>query len=786
MSPLRTPLLLVALLAAGLLQAQPPIGEWRDQFAYLNTLAVVEGDGVAYCATRNGVFSYDPASNEVQRINKVNALNDVDVSALGWNSTWKALVVGYGNGNVDVVFRGSSVNLSDILRSSIIGDKRIYGITCEGDLAYLSCGFGIVVMDLARKEVKDTWFIFPNAAQHRVNTIAFHGDSIYAATEEGLFSAWRQDPNLAAFSNWHQRLDLPQANGFFSDVESFTGKLVVNWSAPPPSNAETDTIYYWEGGPWQRLTDAYGRDTKGMGVSTDGQRLVIGQAFEVRQYNAVFERVFYSNIVNNDVFYVATTAAAQNGGVWIATQDRYLLRCDGEGAGLEAAPNGPRSSGAVKVDVQKGLLMVATGAVTGNWSSSYSHQGVHLFRDGVWSTVQEADDPLMLGVNDYGNGAVDPMAVAVDPDKEGHAYTGSWDEGVLEWQDGVVQTIWNATNSSLGTAGDPEQGVVYVGGLDYDEDGNLWVSNANTQNIVSVRKKDGTWRSFDPGTVLGGNELVSDIVAMESGQKWLVRPRTAGLVVFTDGGTIDETGDDQWKVLTTYENQGKLPTLDVFSVAEDQDGEVWVGTGKGIAVFYNPEAIFSDENFDCQQILIEQDGNIQILLETEVVSAIFVDGGNRKWLGTQSSGVFLVSPDGTEQLAHFTKENSPLPSNNVTSIAIDGTTGEVFIATDQGIVSYRGEATDGAKEASCASIFPNPVRETYQGPVAITGLIADSDVRITDMAGNLVYRTISYGGQAMWPGTDLSGQRVSTGVYLVLASDPSGTAHCNTKVLVVR
>ena len=420
--------------------AQPAIGEWRDHFAYLKTVAVVEGNGAAYCATRNGVFRFDPATGETVRINKVNALNDVDVSALGWSSALSALVVGYGNGNMDVVFEGSSVNLSDIQRSNIIGDKRIYAVICEGDLAYLSCGFGIVVMDLVRREVKDTWIIFPNAAQHRVNTIVFDQDSIYAATELGLFSAWKQDPNLAAFTSWHQRLDLPQANGFFSDVESFAGKLFVNWSAPPPSVAETDTIYYWDG-TWQRLVDANGRDTRGMGVSPDGQRLVIGQAYETRQYNGALERVFQTNSVNGQVFIVAATAGAANGGVWVATQDRALLRCDGDGAGLVAAPNGPRSSGAVKLDVQNGLLMVATGSVTGNWTSSYGHQGVHLFRDGAWSTVQEADDPLMHGVNSYGAGAVDPMAAAVDPEKEGHAFTGSWDEGVLEWQDGVVQNI---------------------------------------------------------------------------------------------------------------------------------------------------------------------------------------------------------------------------------------------------------------------------------------------------------------------------------------------------------
>ena len=786
MSTIRTlfPLAATCLLA-GPAVAQPPIGQWRDHFSYTNTLAVVEGNGAVYCATRNAVFRFDPATNETERINKTNALNDVDVSALGWSSARNALVVGYGNGNLDVVYGGSSVNLSDIKRSGIIGDKRIYGITCEGDLAYLSCGFGIVVMDLVRNEVKDTWIIFPNAAQNRVNAIAFHDDSVYAATELGVYSAWRDEPNLAAFNNWHLRADLPQPNGYYSDVESFAGRLFVNWSAAPPSTAETDTLYYWEGG-WQRLTDAYGRDTRSLSVSPDGQRLVVSHTYEARQYNAALERVFGANTVGGEYFIVSSAAGASNAGVWVATSTSGLVRVDGADQGLIIAPNGPRASGTVKLDVQNDLLMVAPGATTGNWTNSYNHEGVHVFRDGQWRTVQELDDPLMMGVNAVGGGAVDHMAVAVDPEVQGHAFTGSWEEGVLEWQDGVVQNIWNASNSSLGNSGDPAAGVVDVAGLDFDQDGNLWVSNANTQKVVSVRKKDGTWKSFDPGTTLGGNELLADITAMENGQKWLVRPRTSGLVVFTDGGTIDDTGDDQWKALTTFENQGKLPTMDIFSVAEDQDGEVWVGTGKGIAVFYNPDAIFSEENFDCQQILIEQDGNVQILLETEVVSAIVVDGGNRKWLGTQSSGAFLVSPDGTTQLQHFTKDNSPLPSNNVTSITINGNTGEVFFGTDQGIVSFRGEATEGGNKATCATVFPNPVRETYQGPVAITGLIADSDVRITDMAGNLVYRTISNGGQAVWPATDLSGQRVSTGVYLIMASDPSGTLHCNTKVLVVR
>jgi hypothetical protein len=286
--------------------------------------------------------------------------------------------------------------------------------------------------------------------------------------------------------------------------------------------------------------------------------------------------------------------------------------------------------------------------------------------------------------------------------------------------------------------------------------------------------------------VLGGNTLVSDILAATNGIKWVIRPRSNGMLVFYDGGTISDIGDDQYKVLNTFDGQGELPSMDVLSMAEDKDGEIWIGTSKGVAVFYAPDAIFSGGDFDAQQILIEQDGNIQILLETESVSALVVDGANRKWLGTLTSGVYLVSPDGTELLHHFSTENSPLPSDNITSIAIDELTGEVFFGTDQGTVSYRGDATDGLLEASCATVFPNPVHPNYAGPIAITGLIRDSEVRITDIAGNLVYHTVSNGGEAIWPGTDMTGSRVSTGVYLALAVDPTGAEHCNTRILVVR
>lgn len=780
-----------ALLLAGLahtLHAQPAIGHWRDHFPYRDTRAVVEGGGRVYCATPTGVFGFDPGSNEIERMTKVNALSDVDVRCLAWSSAINALLVGYGNGNLDILGGGTTRNLSDIKRSSLIGDKGIYAMHCDGPIAYLCCGFGIVQVDLQRMEVRDTWLIGPNASQVLVHGIAFYQDSIYAATTTGLFAALRTAPNLASFESWHRRPDIPHPTGAFTGIAAFGDKLCVNYRVDPATENETDTVFYWNGS-WQRMANIYGNHNRYLSVSPDGQRLTITHKFNVRQFDDALNEVFFAQNIGSDALFPIQAIARSGGGFWVATGQHGLVRFSGDNDFSVIMPNGPANNSVYRMSCADGSLYVATGAVAGNWGSMFRKDGVHHFVDGVWGTTDRSNDPLFdVGANTFGGTVNDIMAVAVDPDDGSHVFVGSWDDGLLDMHNTHVTGFFTSTNSSLqGFQNSTDPGSpTQVGGLAYDQDGNLWIANSNCTAPISVRTKSGSWRAYNPGSVLNNNTLLGDIIAAENGYKWIIRPRSNGLLVFNDNGTISEPGDDQYKVLNTFEGQGKLPSMDVFSVAEDLDNEIWVGTGKGVAVFYNADAIFSGGDFDAQQILIEQDGNVQILLETESVSAIAVDGANRKWLGTQSSGVFLVSADGTEQLAHFTVENSPLPSNNITCIAIDGATGEVYIGTDQGILSYRGEATQGGTAADCAAVFPNPVRETYTGPVAITGLVRDSDVRITDVAGNLVYRTTSLGGQAIWPATDFSGKRVSTGVYLVFASDPTGEYNCNTKVLVVR
>lgn len=769
------------------LQAQPAIGQWRDHFQYKETMAVVHGGADVFCATTTAVFKYNTPTGEVQRYTKANGLSDVNILSLGWNDAQGALLVGYRNGNLDVLRGGQGRNLPDIMRSSMVGDKGIYCVASRGDLAYLGCGFGIVVLDLRRMEVKETWLIGPNAAPLQVNDIVFHNDSIVVATQAGLYTAWQGSPNLAAYTNWHKRTDAPAANGAFSALVEFSGKLftVARSSAAP--EAEKDSIYYYDNG-WHLLTAAGGDHYRNLTVSADGLQLTTTGRLRVREYNSGLQESAYLDHFGNSGLR-PIDAVRTNGGLWVATAGSGLVHFRDFNNYEVIHPNGPDNNSVYRLSASKGHVWATTGGPASNWSNLFRKDGVHYYADGQWSTANRDNDPMFdEGNNNYGGAINDVMPVQADPDDGAHAFVGSWDDGVLEMRDGRGARFFGPENSTLQRFfnNNDNTAPTQVGGLAYDENGNLWVTNSNCSRPLSVRLKNGNWYAMAPITALGTNTLLSDIIAARNGFKWVVRPRGTGLLVFNDNGTPSQTGDDQAKALTTFEGEGKLPSMDVFCVAEDLDGQVWTGTGKGVAVFYNPDLMFTNANSDAQQILIEQDGNVQILLETESVSAIVVDGANRKWLGTQTSGLYLISADGTTQLAHFTAANSPLPSDNIVCMAMDGTTGELFIGTDLGIVSYRGDATAGQKVADCATVFPNPVRETFTGPVAITGLVRDSDVRITDVAGNLVYHTRSLGGQAMWPVTDMQGRRVATGVYMVLAMDPEGTRKCNTKVAVVR
>ena len=423
-------------------------------------------------------------------------------------------------------------------------------------------------------------------------------------------------------------------------------------------------------------------------------------------------------------------------------------------------------------------LCVAPGGRNLTWGNNWTPAAVFTFKDEHWSTLDNTNTAMMDTIRDM-------VTVSIDPTDSKRVYAGSWGRGLLEMYDGQPQTLFNATNSSLRPPANGAPSEVKIGGLQFDSNNNLWVCNSNATNILSVRKfPSGDWKSFNIGTLTqGGSGIdVGEFVIDNYEQKWMLL-RGNKLLIFNDNYTIDNPLDDRAKIISGGIGSGAIPGSRVLSIAVDQEGLIWLGTDEGVAVFYTPEKAFSNENNDAQRIYVTQDGYTQYLLETEAVTSIAVDGANRKWFGTERAGVFLMSADGTKLIYHFTTENSPLLSDLITAITIDDNTGEVFFGSDKGIVSFKGSATKGGETNSDVVAYPNPVESGYTGIIAVKGLVRDADVKITDIAGNLIYHTKAEGGQAIWNGLTMNGSRPGSGVYLIFISNVDGSETYVTKIL---
>jgi ligand-binding sensor domain-containing protein len=372
--------------------------------------------------------------------------------------------------------------------------------------------------------------------------------------------------------------------------------------------------------------------------------------------------------------------------------------------------------------------------------------------------------------------------VAIDPNDINHYVFGCMDHGLVEMKNNQYKNYGSATPSLLSA----NAGFgIFVSAVSFDKNSNIWMGLQFGKKAVNVLKKGSSnWigLNFEQFIV---QQAISKILIDKNNQAWIVVPRNQGLLVYKDAIGLSQPNSSNTKFLTTAIGNGYLPSLDIYSICEDKDGHIWVGTAKGVAVFYNPENVFISSNWDSQQILIDQDGQTKILLENDVITAIATDGVNRKWIGTESSGVYCLSADGQEEISHFTKDNSPLYSNLIRDIVTDETTGDVFIATDAGVQSYRTSIIKGFEEYTNVHAYPNPVRPGYSSSVSIIGLVDESEVKITDVSGNLVWSTKSQGGQIEWDMKSFSGTKVASGVYLIYCSTANGDKSATTKLLIV-
>ncbi len=758
------------------------VGQWRTHLPYTYGISVAEGNGKVFCATPNSLFAYHKSDGGIQLFSKINGLSDVEPNRLSFNAATNTFIVAYKNANVDLIQNNSIINLSDIKRANIIGNKTINGVYSIGKNAYLSCGFGIVVMDVDKKEIKDTYYIGTNGGYINVRDIASDGLNLYAATDSGVYSASLSNPNLANYTAWTKFSTLPQ--GIYNTIDvTVNGKVFVNYSQNLMTGANNqDSIYVYNGISWVNAYPGVGQaNTKRIRAYPSKMMMVFNGYVDFFDLNGVWtgDRIYtYGSLGSPNPQDIALDS--QNSNLyWIADGNKGLIRNTAVWSDEQIIPNGPKNARAQFIYcTADDDLWCPSGEISDGWIGNFNTASIHRFKNESWNTIDASTYPAMDSIRDL-------VSAVIDPKDPNHAFSGSLGFGLLEFKNGAYVKLYNEVNSSLRSR--PEYHWVGVSGLAYDADGNLWIANSLTpQQPVSVLKTDGTWQNFSAGTAVQ-NAVTHVIIVAKDGTKWVALPRSngGGLMAFSENGTFSNTSDDKIKRLSTASGNGLLPSNDVFALAEDQDGQIWIGTDKGVAVCYSPENVFSGSNFDFQPIYVQQDGHTQLLLETEVVSCMAVDGANRKWFGTRSAGVFLMSSDGTKQVYHFTAENSPLLSNDIRTISINPKSGEVFFGTSEGIISYRSTATEGGDDFENVYAFPNPVRPGYGGVVAIRGLVKNADVKITDISGTLIYQTRALGGQAIWDCKNFSGQRANSGVYLVFCSNDDGSKTFVTKILVV-
>ena len=728
---------LLLLLSPLFIQAQDvPIGFWKDYLSYNSASYIAEAENKIYCVTNGGLFYINKEDNTVNRMSKVTGLSDIGIKQIAYDLDSKITIITYENCNIDLLKNNTIINISDIKRKEIIANKLINNIIIKEKIAYLSCTFGLVLLDLENEEIKDTYKIGQNGDFEGINSCAFNSSNIFVASEGGVYYADKNSSSLFDFNSW--MLDTNRTENY-------------------------QNIFVIEDSIWVRNENSF----------YNNNSLFLSNNDTILKYNNLL--INADTILSNQLEDINFIYKDSEGYLWVADDNNGLLKFTNSQYQESFIPEGPIRNDIYSLEYEDNSLYMCHGG--------HANFGLNsLINDGV-SVKNQYDNWVNYDFDKLGN-ARDILEVAV---RNGTEYYASWYDGIPEMKDGELITKHGYTNTNkvLDTISYyPTNNRIRISDLKFDNDGNLWGLSSEVNHPLFVKTKNGEWHSF----TMNQNQVAlffDDLIIDQYNQKWGIIGRSGGLFVYDDNNTISDPSDDQYKILKNTVGQGNLPSMGVYSIAKDLDGEIWVGTDKGIGIFYNPSAIFSGNNFDAQQILITEGEYGQYLLSEEKIKCITIDGANRKWIGTEKSGVFLISNDGMEEIQHFTTNNSPLFSDNIYDITINPTSGEVFIGTEKGLISYRSDATNGVTTQLTTKVFPNPVRETYNGIISISGLITDANIKITDIDGNLVFEGYAKGGQASWNGKNKNGDRVSTGVYIVFSTDINGIEKIVSKILFI-
>ena len=736
---------------------------WQGYFSFNEIKDISQSSTTVFAASENALFSKNAATNTTKTTTTIDGLSGQTISSLYYSNGFKKTIIGYENGLMIVVNEvdGSILKVVDIINKQLPANlKKINHFMEHNGLVYVSCDFGIVQFNLTTLQFGDTYFIGDNGAEISVRQTAYSNGFIYAATSNGIRKANSTNTNLIDFNQWTL-----VNSGDWSSVETL----------------DTELIAINSGGYIHRYNSSIFVGFFQLPQAATDVRAVSHSLF-VTTPNAVFvynnQMILTRQIVNTQVLdnTLSFTCATVIGDLlYIGTKDQGLFSStlSNSSSFVNNTPSGPTRNNIFSLDVGSDLLWV----VYGDYDVYYNpypldSYGISRYNNSGWLNISNKD------VFD----AKSITKVTINPSNEKQVYASSFFSGMLKIENDVPTILYNEKNSGLETLTfvGPNYIDVRINGTVFDKKGNLWVTNSLVKDGLKVLKTNGQWQSYAMNSILVDfkSSSYANIVIDRNNTKWMGTNRD-GVIGFNES-------TNTYKKITSGADLGNLPINDVRTVAIDTKNQLWIGTTKGLRVLSNVNNFSTEGQLKANPIIIVEDNLAQELLYEQFVTSIAVDGADNKWLGTIDSGVFMVSLNGQETKYHFTINNSPLPSNVINDIKINSTTGEVFIATDKGMVSFKGIATGANEDLNNVFVYPNPVRPTYSGTVKVAGLIDKANIKITDIEGNLVYETTSAGGTIEWDTTAFGRYKVASGVYIIFISAQDGSETKVKKVMIIR
>ena len=719
--------------------------KWNDLFSYNHVLSIKEDNGTLIAATENGIFYYNTSTGEITKRSKANGLHEVKITAFDYNPTTKIGLVGYANGSMDVIAPDGITYVVDIpIATGFTGNKKINHINISGNLAVVSVNYGVSIFKLDKKEFGQSAFFVNNGVFEAANEAAIKDNTVYVATESGLKS---HDINVTfpVYNTWTTMI-----NGAFTQADS-EGYAVV---------ATPTTVYFESGGVFSPLPQNFAEIKD---VSATAQNIIVTDKQRVYVFSNTGQ--YQSTPDFGENCQTASIVAGKNyGGTFFSgVKDE---------AKVSYKPDGPYTNTSYKISLLGDQIWVASGGLSSYAGAIERKLGYYHFNGSQWIYPEYfLNNPKIFNVLD----------VVPNPQKPSEVFFTNYifsagDKGIYRMENNEFQKQYKGDDSN--------QFYNRPAGIAFDEENRMFVSVSVLENSPATTG----YYYYNPSS-----DSFSLVPLTKSGGALKPLAKEGYLYIpspfFSDGGMIiDKYGSNPAMPgnNTIIRTENNLPVNGTVSAALDNDGDLWIGTREGLRVLPNPTSAIGDTGIQTNPIVIMQNGIPEESFRNNTILQIEVDSGNHKWISVDGGGVYYMSANGEQTLKHFTKENSPLPTNSVTDIKVDNKTGKVYFVTLDGIVTYQGDAIDVNSNFGNVLVYPNPVvYAQYKGNVTFRGLAMKTNIRITDAAGNLVHQAVARGGFYEWDLNNQRGSRVASGVYFVLMTNEDGTDKATTKIAVV-